>query len=137
MQEIILTSGSFKAVVALLPARHQAGVEKQARGYRTRCWVWTGYTIEGYGAWYSGGAKRRVVNLAHRVVSAACHGPIKPKWEVDHLCRVRACIRPSHLEQVQAWQNRARANDVNQRRREYIGKGKGSVMRYARDNFNL
>lgn len=35
---------------------------------------------------------------AHRVAYERANGPIAPGLEVDHLCRVRACTEPTHLE---------------------------------------
>jgi DNA-binding transcriptional regulator YiaG len=38
--------------------------------------------------------------LAHRVYYEERHGPVPEGTELDHLCRVRACVNPSHMEAV-------------------------------------
>jgi hypothetical protein len=68
----------------------------------TGCWLWLGAVKRnGYG-----GLRHDGVNLyAHRV-SYECHrGPIPIGLELDHLCRVRHCINPDHLEPVTHSQN--------------------------------
>jgi hypothetical protein len=48
---------------------------------------------------------------AQRFAFGAANGwvPLTGHWEIDHLCRVRNCVRPSHLEAVSAAENRRRA----------------------------
>lgn len=38
--------------------------------------------------------------LAHRFAYELIVGPIKPGLQIDHLCRVRRCCNPEHLEPV-------------------------------------
>lgn len=70
---------------------------KVDRGVPGGCWLWTdkgnGY---GYGRLRVDG--RNI--LAHRFSYELHVGPIPPGLELDHLCRVRACVRPDHLEAV-------------------------------------
>lgn len=65
------------------------------------CRVWTGYCDEhGYGRislWIDGRVRTRKV---HQVAYELFKGPIPEGLEPDHLCRVRACWWPSHLEAV-------------------------------------
>lgn len=67
------------------------------------CWEWTaGKTAAGYGELFTGnrdGAQGRVV-LAHRVAWSLTNGPIPPGLTIDHLCRVKSCCNPAHLEAV-------------------------------------
>ena len=71
------------------------------------CWVWSGGKTKGYGVIRERGRKGRL-RLAHVVMYEMVVGPVPDGWEVDHLCRVRACVRPSHLEAVTGMVNRQR-----------------------------
>lgn len=61
------------------------------------CWVWTAYKDrDGYGRF----SVRCKPTYAHRVAFVLAGGVIDPELTLDHLCRNRACVRASHLEQV-------------------------------------
>lgn len=69
------------------------------------CWIWTGYTNrDGYGHWNK--------EQAHRVFYEHLIGPIPPGLQIDHLCRVRACVNPNHLEPVTIRENCLRSQSV-------------------------
>lgn len=58
------------------------------------CWLWTA-TLDGHGYGYFDG------HPAHRWAWQEAHGSIAPELsDMDHLCRVPRCVRPSHLEPV-------------------------------------
>lgn len=59
------------------------------------CWLWTGCISTG--GYAKVGTTRKTL-YAHRVSYEQTHGPIPTGLDIDHLCRVRRCIRPSHLE---------------------------------------
>ena len=60
------------------------------------CWLWTaGQNGEGYG--FTTALFRM---LAHRFAYELLVGPIPEGLQLDHLCRVRNCVRPDHLEPV-------------------------------------
>ena len=71
------------------------------------CWLWTGgLTSEGYGKFW---LNRRTIG-AHRVGYALAHGQLpEPHLHLDHLCRVRNCVRPEHLEAVTIAENLKRS----------------------------
>lgn len=61
------------------------------------CWLWTG-TLDAYGyGVVSVGSKTR---KAHRVVYELERGTIPDKLVCDHICRVRHCVNPEHIELV-------------------------------------
>ena len=69
------------------------------------CWEWTaGKTTSGYGAFRVG--NRAVVS--HRYAYELLIGPIPETLQLDHLCRNRACVNPSHIEPVTQVVNLAR-----------------------------
>lgn len=70
------------------------------------CWLWSGRVnpINGYG--YFGPRE------AHRVVYEKAKGPIPPGHEIDHLCRVRNCVNPNHLEAVLPIVNKRRSTST-------------------------
>ena len=63
----------------------------------TGCHLWTGAT-GGAGYGYFGFKKKRTT--AHRWAFENYKGPIPEGTEIDHLCRVRLCVNPDHLEAV-------------------------------------
>lgn len=69
------------------------------------CWLWTGaVSPNGYGAFWDGA--RQVVS--HRAAYLLLVGPIADGMTVDHLCRVRSCVNPSHMEIVTRSENSRR-----------------------------
>ena len=62
------------------------------------CWLWTGYVNSwGYGTVWSSAAKK--VRYAHRVSYEQKTGLTIPDgMDINHLCRVRCCVNPDHLE---------------------------------------
>lgn len=67
------------------------------------CWVWqAGYSGNGYGR-FSPEAGKGVG--AHRFAYESVVGVIPLGKEIDHLCRNRGCVNPTHLEIVTTKEN--------------------------------
>ena len=71
----------------------------------TGCLEWTGSrSPQGYGRIRIGGRNGKVAP-AHRVAWETWVGPIPDGLVIDHTCRNRACIEPTHLRTVSASEN--------------------------------
>lgn len=82
----------------------------------TGCWQWTGSVNRGgYGQFAFGrrtnGHMRNA--LAHRASYAIHVGAIPDGLEIDHLCRNRLCVNPTHLEPVDRKTNASRSIHAN------------------------
>ena len=63
----------------------------------TGCWEWTAAISNGgYGVFSFDKRPQK----AHRVAYLTLVGPIADNFQLDHLCRNRKCVNPSHLEPV-------------------------------------
>ena len=61
------------------------------------CWLWLGErNTKGYPILRSRGHRRMV----HRLLYEECQGSIPLGLTLDHLCRVRSCVNPRHVEPV-------------------------------------
>lgn len=70
------------------------------------CWLWTDApNSAGYGTFKVDG----VTVMAHRFSWMLAGDELDPDLELDHLCRVRLCVRRDHLEQVTGEENKRRA----------------------------
>lgn len=68
----------------------------------TGCWEWIGsLTPAGYGSYWLDGS----LYAAHRVAYEFAAGPIPAGLVIDHKCRNRKCVKPSHLEPVTMREN--------------------------------
>lgn len=65
------------------------------------CWIWTGGLSSGYGNFHNGFTQC----MAHRFSYESYRGPIANGMDIDHLCRVRCCVNPWHLEVVTRREN--------------------------------
>lgn len=86
-----------------LPFRLARKVEQADSG----CWLWRASKDPcGYGqVWWETRPHK-----AHRVVYTLAFGPIPDGMELDHLCKVRHCVNPAHLEPVTHQENLLRGD---------------------------
>lgn len=88
------------------------------------CWLWTGSTSpDGYGR--CGGTH------AHRYAYKQIIGEVPPGLQLDHLCFVKLCTNPWHLEPVTAAENTRRhyarqthckrGHEFNEQNTQFIG----------------
>ena len=86
-----------------LPSRFWSKVYAAPSG----CWLWMGGKVgEGYGQYWESSA--RPVRVAHRVSYEDLIGAIPTLLTLDHLCRVRNCVNPWHVEPVTQRENTLR-----------------------------
>lgn len=90
-------------------ARHVRGDDDTERFWRRvnkqtdGCWHWTGTRDQdGYGVLRA--HKQRNIR-AHRFAYELIVGPVGDGLVMDHLCRVRHCVNPEHLEPVTPREN--------------------------------
>lgn len=68
------------------------------------CHLFTGFIANGYGRIAYQGRPQQ----AHRLAYEAKFGPVPRDLVIDHLCRVRSCINPDHMEPVTQTINKLR-----------------------------
>ncbi len=80
---------------------------KVANANWEECWIWVAQiSPKGYGRYWDG--EKRIQVQAHRFSYEFFHGPIPSRLQIDHLCRVRECVNPDHLEPVTPFENMRR-----------------------------
>ncbi len=75
------------------------------------CWLWGGgLNTFGYGQFRSSWSKTEGGSVFAHLYSLVEVGGFERDFEheTDHLCRVRPCVNPGHLEQVTQWENNRR-----------------------------
>ena len=76
------------------------------------CWLWTA-AKNAYGYGIVRIAKKN--RYAHRHIYELLVGPIAVGLDLDHLCRVRNCVNPAHLEPVSRRENLLRGETISKR----------------------
>lgn len=98
-----LGSRPITPAVERFNAKVEPGCTPQHRPELGPCTVWiAGLTAQGYGVFHP--SKTELV-LAHRWAYIQEHGEIPDGLVIDHLCRVRVCVRVDHLEAVTNLEN--------------------------------
>lgn len=74
------------------------------------CWLWMGArSSSGYGSIHRSLHDGGEYVATHRAAWELLVGPIPDELELDHLCRVRHCCNPDHLELVTHAENMRRS----------------------------
>ena len=117
----------------------QSNPKRSRRQYKTRpaedrfwekvrktptCWLWEASKLPGgYGQFRAG----RMV-LAHRFSYELVNGTIPAGLQIDHLCRVRHCVNPDHMEVVTNRENSMRGISPSIRIHKSGRCAKGHIM---------
>jgi hypothetical protein len=73
------------------------------------CWIWTGCrNSSGYAVISRGPAGSAKQFVVHRLMYEAANGAVPEGLVCDHLCRVRHCVNPVHIEPVTVRENTVR-----------------------------
>lgn len=82
------------------------------------CWLWTGGRQRtGYGRF---GIGQSYKVLAYRFAYEFCVGVVPAGLTLDHLCRIRLCVNPWHLEPVTHLENVRRGSEFRRAHRLLI-----------------
>jgi hypothetical protein len=87
------------------------------------CWLWTAYiSNRGYGTiGLTVGPNKSKSIYAHRLSYEMHHGPIPDGLVVDHICNVRRCVNPEHLQLLTPLANIERSDHpIYERRRQNV-----------------
>lgn len=84
----------------------------------TTCWLWTGSLNRGYGRFGVDGK----LKYAHKLIYEQTYGILPKGKQLDHICRARACVNPTHLEIVSNREN------VSRGKRSKLNTSKTSVF---------
>lgn len=106
-----------------LPPKFWTKVEIGPDGFHSQtgenlgpCWIWiAGIDGNGYGSWGGSIGDKIVVRAAHRWAYLVLIGDVPIGLELDHLCEIKLCCNPTHLEPVSHAVNcrRGKASVIN------------------------
>lgn len=103
-----MTKTRLSAEWAFGDSRVPAAVWAQLTDADTGCWLWTGaLTAQGYGLTTFRTSNKP--SYIHRTVFELLVGGIPEGLELDHVCRVRTCANPAHLDPVTHRENLLRS----------------------------
>ncbi len=104
------------------------------------CLVWTAAKDRaGYGVIGNKDFGDKRIRRVHRVMYALFNGGVTEGLDLDHLCRVRSCASPAHLEEVEHAENIRRGDGgIHQRSQTHCKHGhefsESNTMRGSRDS---
>jgi len=76
------------------------------------CWIWTGFcNARGYGVI----RRNNKLIFAHRLSYLLMIGKVPKGLELDHLCRIKSCCNPKHLEAVTHRENVLRGDRMKRK----------------------
>jgi hypothetical protein len=85
------------------------------------CWLWVGVkTHDGYPYWGTTGNKSI---YAHRFIYEQEIGPIPKGLTLDHVCKVRNCVNPAHMDPCTLQENISRGDYGWRARQTHCKKG--------------
>lgn len=89
----------------MTPAEENFWAQVDLVGDERSCWLWLGSTGGGRTKLFARGEYGRLsfngkMEYAHRLAYRLTRGEIPTGRELDHLCRTKLCVRPSHLAAV-------------------------------------
>lgn len=89
----------------------------------TGCWIWRGSFLQksGYGRIKVKGRDY----VAHRFIYERYVEPVPKELQLDHLCRVRLCVNPQHLEPVTPYENQLRGSTFTKKFSESLTCSRG------------
>ena len=103
-------NGLMPMPVHIRPSEAERFFAKVKRGSENECWPWlASKNQKGYGQFYYHGR----LQYTHRVAHELLVGPIPDGLTLDHLCRNRSCVNPTHLEPVLGKVNILRGEGVS------------------------
>ena len=89
------------------------------------CWEWmASRNIAGYGVFH---IKGKTIG-AHRLSYMLVKGDIPKGYDLDHLCRNRCCVNPSHLEVVTRRENILRGDTLPAKNAKKTHCSKGHLL---------
>lgn len=84
-------------------------VVAEASAYPGPCWVWQrALSSQGYGTYWHDGATRGAHSVSYKLLV----GEFPSLLQLDHLCRIRSCCNPAHLEPVTGQVNTLRGDTI-------------------------
>lgn len=114
--------------------RIHAGSIEDANG----CWIWQrALDKSGYGKFKVSIAGSVTITGSHRAAWLAFMGSIPEALQIDHLCRVRACCNPQHMELVTASENTIRSDHSNKLGKGRKGRHLHSCTKHGREEGTL